>query len=112
MPSFYALFFASSVPKRIGLLPSETRNEKEKESKKFKKSWRLFKAAKTPNYDHIRRALKGDMLRWADDHRSWIEEGVYFDNKTLDEWINLKFNPGDSTALYLSANKKPVQSRG
>jgi hypothetical protein len=80
--------------------------------KYLKKSWRLFKAAKTPNYDHIRRALKGDMLKWADDHRSWIEEGVYFDNKTLDEWINLKFNPGDSTALYLSANKKPVQSRG
>jgi hypothetical protein len=73
--------------------------------KYLKKAWRLFKAAKTPNYDHIRRALKGDMLRWADDHRSWIEEGVYFDNKTLDEWINLKFNPGDSTALYSSADK-------
>jgi hypothetical protein len=30
---------------------------------------------------------------------------VYFDNKTLDEWIALKFNPGDSTALYSSADK-------
>ena len=71
--------------------------------KYLKKAWRLLKAATTRNYDHIRRALKGDMLKWADDHRSWIEEGVYFDNKTLDEWINLKFNPGDSTALYSSA---------
>jgi hypothetical protein len=34
-----------------------------------------------------------------------MEEGVYFDNKTLDEWINLKFNPGDSTAIYSSADK-------
>jgi hypothetical protein len=45
------------------------------------------------------------MLRWADWQRCWIEEGVYFDNKTLDEWISLKFNPGDSMALYSSANK-------
>ncbi len=30
---------------------------------------------------------------------------MYFDNKTLDEWIALKFYPGDSTALYSSANK-------
>jgi len=45
------------------------------------------------------------MLRWADWQRCWIEEGVYFDNKTLDEWISLKFNPGDSTALYSSADK-------
>ncbi len=45
------------------------------------------------------------MLRWADNHRCWIEEGVYFDNKTLDEWINLKFNPGDSTDIYSSADK-------
>ena len=30
------------------------------------KMWRLFKTTKTPNYDHLRRALKGEMLRWAD----------------------------------------------
>jgi hypothetical protein len=30
---------------------------------------------------------------------------VYFDNKTINEWIALKFNPGDSTALYSSADK-------
>ena len=29
----------------------------------------------------------------------------YFDNKSLDEWIALKFNPGDTTILYSSANK-------
>ena len=45
------------------------------------------------------------MLRWADRKRCWIEEGVYFDNKSLDEWIGLKFNPRDSTALYSSADK-------
>jgi hypothetical protein len=38
-------------------------------------------------------------------NRSWIEEGIYFNNKTLDKWIALKFNPGDSTALYLLAGK-------
>ena len=69
------------------------------------KIWRLFKSTKIPNYDHLRWAIKGDMLRWADNHRCWIEEGVYFDNKTLDKWINLKFNPGDSTAIYSSADK-------
>jgi hypothetical protein len=71
----------------------------------LRKIWRLFKSAKIPNYDHLRWAIKANMLRWADNHRCWIEEGVYFDNKTLDKWINLKFNPGDSTAIYSSANK-------
>jgi hypothetical protein len=69
------------------------------------KIWHLFKSAKVPNYDNLRRTIKGEMVRWADEHRCWIEEGVYFDNKTLDEWITLKFNPGNSTALYLSADK-------
>jgi hypothetical protein len=45
------------------------------------------------------------MLRWADRQRCWIEEGVYFNNKSLGEWIALKFNPGNSTALYLSTDK-------
>ena len=69
------------------------------------KIWHLFKSAKVPNYGYLRCTIKGEMIRWADGHRCWIEEGVYFDNKTLDEWITLKFNPGDSTALYLSADK-------
>jgi hypothetical protein len=69
------------------------------------KMWRLFKTTKTPNYDHLRQSIKHEMLRWADKKRCWIEEGVYFDNKSLDEWIALKFNPGDSTALYSSADK-------
>jgi hypothetical protein len=71
----------------------------------LQKIWRLFKSAKTPNYDHLRRPIKAEMLRWADNHRCWMEEGVYFDNKMLDKWINLKFNPGDSTAIYSSADK-------
>ena len=49
--------------------------------------------------------IKQDMLKWADSHRCWIDEGVYFDNKTIDDWIALKFNPGDSTALYSSAER-------
>jgi hypothetical protein len=69
------------------------------------KVWQLFKTLKAPNYDHLRRAIKCEMLRWADSQRCWIEEGVYFDNKTLDELISLKFNPGDSTALYSSVDK-------
>jgi hypothetical protein len=69
------------------------------------KIWHLFKSAKTPNYDYLRRALKGEMLRWVDWQRCWIKEGVYFDNKTINDWIALKFNPGDSTALYSSADK-------
>jgi len=66
---------------------------------------RLFKISKAPNYDHLCRAIKSGILHWADLQRCWIEEGVYFDNKTLDEWISLKFNPGDSTALSSSADK-------
>ena len=30
------------------------------------KMWRLFKTTKTPNYDHLRRSIKHEMLRWAD----------------------------------------------
>ncbi len=60
---------------------------------------------KDANYDHLWRSIKAEMLWWADRQQCWIEEGVYFDNKSLDEWIAIKFNPGDSTALYLSANK-------
>jgi hypothetical protein len=30
------------------------------------KVWRLFKSAKVPNYDHLRRAIKGKMLRGGD----------------------------------------------
>jgi hypothetical protein len=45
------------------------------------------------------------MLRWADKQQCWIEEGDFFDNKSLDEWIALKFNSGNSTALYSSADK-------
>ena len=56
------------------------------------KVWRLFKTSKAPNYDHLCRAFKSKMLRWADSQQCWIEEGTYFDNKTLDEWISLKFN--------------------
>jgi hypothetical protein len=69
------------------------------------KMWCLFKMAKTPNYDHLCRAIKGKMIWWTNRQRCWIEEGVYFDNKSLNKWIALKFNPGDSTALYSLAEK-------
>ena len=69
------------------------------------KAWRLFKTAKVPNYDHLHRVIKSEMLCWEDWQWCWIEEGIYFNNKTLNKWISHKFNPGDSTALYSSANK-------
>jgi hypothetical protein len=71
----------------------------------LKNIWRMFKSTKVPNYDHHRQAIKAEMLKWADNNRCWIEEGVYFNNKTLDEWIALKFNPGNSTALYSSSDR-------
>jgi hypothetical protein len=71
----------------------------------LKKVWRLFKTTKTPNYDHFHWSIKAKMLRWADWQRGWIEEGNYFDNKSLDEWIALKFNPGDNMVLYSSTDK-------
>jgi hypothetical protein len=67
--------------------------------------WRMVKATTVINYDYIRRIIKIDMLQWAESNRCWIDEGVYFDNKTIDDWIALKFNPGDSIALYTSAEK-------
>ncbi len=69
------------------------------------KVWGLFKSTKMPNYDYLWWSIKAEMLWWADWQRCWIEEGVYFDNKSLDEWNALKFDPGDSTVLYLSADK-------
>ncbi len=69
------------------------------------KVWHLFKVEKMPNYDHLWRAIKGEMIQWANRQQCWIEEGVYFDNKSLGKWIALKFNPGNSTALYSSAEK-------
>ena len=71
----------------------------------LKSIWQMFKSTKVPNYDHHRRAIKAEMLHWEDNNRCWIEEGVYFENNTLDNWIALKFNPGDSTSLYSSANR-------
>ena len=65
----------------------------------------MIKLTKVVNYDYIRQMIKQDMLKWADSHRCWIDEGVYFDNKTIDDWIALKFLPGNSTALYSSAEK-------
>ena len=41
------------------------------------KMWRLFKMSKLPNYDHLRRAIKGEMIWWADRQQCWIEEEVY-----------------------------------
>jgi len=69
------------------------------------KMWHLFKSAKMPNYDHLRWAIKGKKLWWANRQQCWIEEGVYFDNKSLNDWIALKFNQGNSVAFYSSANK-------
>jgi hypothetical protein len=71
----------------------------------LKKVWRLFKSTKMPNYDNLWQSIKAEMLQWADQQWCWIEEGVYFNNKSLDGWIALKFNPGASTALYLSVDK-------
>ena len=65
----------------------------------------MIKLTKVVNYDYIRQMIKQDILKWAYSHWCWIDEGVYFDNKTIDDWIALKFNPGDSTALYSSAEK-------
>jgi hypothetical protein len=45
------------------------------------------------------------MIRWANRQRCWIKEGEYFNNKSLNKWIALKFNPGDSTTLNSSAEK-------
>jgi len=30
------------------------------------KVWHLFKTSKAPNYDYLHRAIKSEMLRWAD----------------------------------------------
>jgi hypothetical protein len=69
------------------------------------KAWRLFKVSKTPSYDHLCHALKAEMIKWSNREQCWIKEGVYFDNKTIEEWMALKFNPGNGTALYTSADK-------
>ena len=37
------------------------------------KVWQLFKTSNAPNYDHLCRAIKSKMLRWADSQRCWIE---------------------------------------
>ena len=71
----------------------------------IKDFWKLAKVTKVVNYDYLRRMIKKNMLMWAEQNRCVIDEHVYFDNKTIDEWIALKFNPGDSTALYSSADK-------
>jgi hypothetical protein len=38
------------------------------------KIWCLFKSAKMSNYDYLRRTIKGEMLRWADGQRCWIQD--------------------------------------
>ncbi len=69
------------------------------------KVWHQFKVSKMPNYDHLHCALKAKLIKWSNRERCRIKEGVYFNNKTIKEWIALKYNPGNGTALYASADK-------
>ena len=58
--------------------------------------WRLFKTTKTPNYDHLRRSIKHEMLHWADKKQFWIEVevGVAMIKKSK-KWPKLKFEVGN-----------------
>ena len=41
----------------------------------LKSIWRMFKSTKVPNYDHHRRAIKAEMLNWADNIGAGLRRG-------------------------------------
>ena len=65
--------------------------------------WATFQTTK--NLDVQRRHLAYGMEQWARTHGVELDRGIYFEQKTIEDIVNLRFNPGQGVAQFKSAEK-------
>jgi hypothetical protein len=71
------------------------------EAKGIPRIWLTFQTARKA--DEVRANLKEGMQAFAKEHNCELDGGVFFEKKTLDDIVDLKFNPGGGTAVLKSA---------
>ena len=62
------------------------------------KIWLTFQSARKA--EEVRANLREGMQSFAQTNNCEIDGGVFFEKKTLDNLVELKFNPGGGTAVY------------
>ena len=65
--------------------------------------WATFQGTK--NLDVQRRHIAYGMEQWARSHGVELDRGIYFEQKTIEDIVNLRFNPGQGVAQFKSAEK-------
>ena len=65
--------------------------------------WATFQTTK--NVDVQRRHLHFGMEQWARTQGVEIDRGVFFEQKTIEDIVNLRFNPGQGVAQFKSAER-------
>lgn len=65
--------------------------------------WATFQTTK--NMDVQRRHIAFGMEQWARTHGVELDRGIYFEQKTIEDIVNLRFNPGQGVAQFKSAEK-------
>lgn len=71
------------------------------EARGIPKIWLTFQTARKA--DEVRANLKEGMQAFARERNCELDGGVFFEKKTLDDIVDLKFNPGGGTAVLKSA---------
>ncbi len=66
------------------------------------KLWRHFVSMKAKQIEIHRRVIQSSMSEWAYNHRTKIDT-IFFEQKTIKDTINLRFNPSNGVATYWSA---------
>ena len=65
--------------------------------------WSIFQTTK--NVDVHRRHLQFNMATWAQNQGVEIDQGIYFEQKSVQDIVNLQFNPGQGVAHFKSAER-------
>ena len=66
--------------------------------------WRHFAATKVKQVEIHRRQLQKDMEEWGHNYRTEIDN-IFFEQKTIEDIINLRFNPGEGIAQYRTCER-------
>lgn len=65
--------------------------------------WGLF--AQTKSFETQRLTIKDSMIAWARRYNVTINRGIFLTKSTIDDFINLRFNPSGGVAYYATAEK-------
>jgi hypothetical protein len=66
------------------------------------KLWRHFVSTNAKQIEIHRRVIQSSMSEWAYNHRTKIDT-IFFEQKMIEDVINLRFNPSNCVATYWSA---------